>query len=98
MTQHTPGPWYDPTENAGKFGFPRWGVIAKAGDKIELIAKVFPVGMSLQKRKANARLIAAAPELLDALENLVIAIGMGWDLDGVIAVSEAAITKARGQS
>lgn len=47
---------------------------------------------------ANAHLIAAAPDLLDALENLVIGIGMGWDLDGIIEASNAAIAKARGEA
>ena len=54
---------------------------------------------------ANAQLIAAAPDLhriatelaaenkrlRDALENLTIAIGMGWDLEGVVAVARAAL-------
>jgi hypothetical protein len=49
-------------------------------------------------KAADAYLIAAAPDMAEALENLIIAIGMGWDLDGVIEVAQAALAKARGQS
>jgi len=48
--------------------------------------------------QANASLIAAAPELLDRLENLVIAIGMGWDLEAMVGCAKSAIAKARGES
>jgi hypothetical protein len=47
---------------------------------------------------ANANLIAAAPELYEAAENLIIAIGMGWDLDGVVDVAKSAIAKTRGET
>lgn len=46
--------------------------------------------------EANARLIAAAPVLHDAMENLLIAIGMGWDLDGVVEQARAALAAAEG--
>jgi hypothetical protein len=36
-----------------------------------------------------------ALEILDALENLVIAIECGWDLDGVLELSQNIINKAR---
>lgn len=48
--------------------------------------------------RANARLIAAAPDLYHALDNLLIAIGIGWDLDGVIDVSKDALAKANGET
>ncbi len=38
------------------------------------------------------------PDVLGALENLVIAIDMGWDLEGVVEVAVAAIKKAKGVS
>lgn len=34
-------------------------------------------------------------DLKDALENLVIAIGMGWDLEGVVAVAKAKVGTAK---
>ena len=53
--------------------------------------------ISKEEGNANANLIASAPELLDALENLVIGIGMGWDLEGMTAVAQSAINKALGK-
>lgn len=45
---------------------------------------------------ADWHLISAAPEMYQALENLLIAIGMGWDLDGVVDVAKSALAKAEG--
>lgn len=61
--QHTPGPWRV------------FGATAENGTSNEIhadgefIARVFMNGNTL-KREANARLIAAAPDLLAALEKL----------------------------
>jgi hypothetical protein len=49
-----------------------------------------------QLKEENKRIIAAAPLLLDALENMTIAVGMGWDMDGVTQASRAAAIAARG--
>lgn len=45
-----------------------------------------------------AHIFAAAPDLLDALENLMIGVGMGWDLGGLIEGAQETIAKARGES
>ena len=76
MTQkHTPTPYYAPVESAVKHGFPRWDIIAKDGDSIARIARVFPVGNSKKKRQANADFIVTAcnnhEALLDALEYMI---------------------------
>lgn len=57
-TQHTPGPWdYD-------------GYVIDENDRV--IADVFiNDDENWQERNSNGRLIAAAPELLDALKELV---------------------------
>jgi len=52
---------------------------------------------ALSRQRADLYLHAAAPELLDALDNLVIGIGRGWDLAGMVNVASAAIAKARGE-
>lgn len=44
---------------------------------------------------ANACLIAAAPRIRDALDNLIIAMGMGWDLDGFVHEAIEALKCAR---
>lgn len=57
--------------------------------------------------EANARLIAAAPELLEALEGMIEVYGSEGDVDGLpkhevelnlIAFARAAIAKARGEA
>src|SRR4051794_40977194 len=50
--------------------------------------------LSEEDSLANFKLGKAAPKLLDALENLVIGIGMGWDVDGMVEVARAAIGEA----
>lgn len=45
----------------------------------------------------NLRLVHKAPELLDRLEQLVIGIGMGWDLDGLVDAANTVIAEARGE-
>jgi hypothetical protein len=87
-TKHTPGPW-TVRERADK------GLSIKAGE-LCLIAKI---GLQTTSYKENARLIAAAPELLEALERLVAwAIIYGDDLENDIEFSFAkkAIAKATG--
>jgi hypothetical protein len=44
---------------------------------------------------ANARLIAAAPEMYDALEAFILGVGEPWDR---VAKAKAALAKARGDS
>jgi hypothetical protein len=105
--KHTPGPWFEPTESAAKYGFPRWDIIAKDGDGVQYIAKALPVEASKEKRQANARLIAAAPDLLSASNRLVYAVSMAIQ-EGKISADAIlehemravydAIAKAEGRS
>lgn len=94
---HTPGPWvWHDRSSEDWFSCNDEGLI-KSGD-----AEVCNFGNNetyyntagTRPKEADIALICAAPDLLDALENLVIAIGMGWDLEGVIGVSKSAIAKA----
>lgn len=80
--KHTPIPWIISGQNI------------LAGDGIG-IAKVYDnIG---QPREANARLIAAAPEMLEALEMLLNETNAGtWDCLPVDRASNA-IRKARGE-
>lgn len=62
MSKHTPGPWWLDDD----------GFIASGnGDTYETIADPHCSDLDIDEREANARLIAAAPELLEALEELV---------------------------
>lgn len=101
---HTQGPWR-----------------LNAGNSIEIMGGCIPnkaiaralcggmTGIKLDEAEANARLIAAAPELLKALEELwqtvKVAIYTGdWKVDGAcdpesdLNRARAAIAKARGEA
>lgn len=45
----------------------------------------------------DAYKMAASPDMYEALENLLIAIGMGWDAEGCEDVAKAALAEARGE-
>ena len=82
MSKHTPGPWH----TAGEQGVQ----IRGAKDQI---AKVWT--MRGNEWKANARLIAAAPDLLEALQDMVS--DHASLSDATLAFARAAIAKAAGE-
>lgn len=82
--KHTPGPW-----NVAKTTFGQ--TIIDAPSIGEIVCRVEE--WSEKQDEANARLIAAAPELLDALKLVVQRCGPN-STDGAIA--RAAIAKAEG--
>lgn len=66
MSGHTPGPWFEHRE-----GFSTVYVEARIdGGLIQEVAACGPTHKGHEEQQANARLIAAAPELLDALQRL----------------------------
>jgi hypothetical protein len=77
--QHTPGPW--------------WCSGLEVGTVPMMMVKVANVsGANYQEAQANARLIAAAPELLEALQHLMVA--HGEQLDYAFQQAQEAIAKA----
>ena len=62
--KHTPGPWQCAVDTPGIRPTTR-GVIAPRCENM-LLATVYNPAGRIKEREANARLIAAAPELLDA--------------------------------
>lgn len=84
--KHTPGPWAINCD---------LGIYAATGTQWAIASVGFgwPHQPDRREAEANAHLIAAAPELLEALEYLV-GLGGGDCLD----MARAAIAKARGQS
>ena len=81
--QHTPGPW--------------WHSGLEVGTVPMMMVKVANVsGANYEEAKANARLIAAAPDLLEALNALVAAHGSILDLreSDELKLARAAIAKA----
>lgn len=98
-TKHTPGPWEVITKKSEYYGHKHAGFDARhpriITDKGLAIANVVPWhGVEFA---ANARLIAAAPELLAALERLLDhTTAANKDYDAT-TVARAAIAKAKGQ-
>lgn len=95
MSAHTPGPW-----RIG--GTEKRVIFADNGDVVARIACYGEQSETPEAEKANARLIAAAPELLGALRSCVMV--MERDLSGLQLIqpelkeARAAIAKAEGQS
>ena len=86
MSKHTPGPWRIEGTNSGLF---------IAGAKPGYLAEMRDCGSG--DVAANARLIAAAPDLLDALALLVAGIENGVSDSFIPLVkARAAIAKATG--
>lgn len=106
-TKHTPGPWLTDRNNCHA------GSIATilhclGNDWVEVWTNKWGEGDGLTEEvmEANARLIAAAPDLLEALRNMVIAAGnldpqsgipIGYEqLIDAVTFADAAIAKATG--
>lgn len=90
MTQHTPGPWE----------------LVKQEDDFEIKHKVYFIGSvydfnQFPENEANARLIAAAPDLLEALEYMIEEATSGQfsnPSEEEIQKARAAIAKAKGET
>jgi hypothetical protein len=110
--KHTPGPWT--FRKAGRFQgivYPPHVVHIYADAKgrrcTEFIANCesIDIGEDVGEDVANAHLIAAAPELLEALKELIVLMDLqtpihnisGAEIDARVAKAEAAIKKARGE-
>jgi hypothetical protein len=84
---HTPGPWR--IVNAGSAVFAHDGVMT---------ASVYPADLwKKDEMLANARLIAAAPELLEELKDLVAFFDPNGPLAENVKSARAAIAKATGE-
>ena len=84
---HTPGPWTASDERRGIFE------IIHDGDLLAQVWGVRPAGDGDLPAEANARLIAAAPELLEACQEALV-----WaDNAGLKGRLAAAIAKAEGR-
>ena len=88
--KHTPGPWRAEKDETAEV----WDI------KCNLGTVAMTDDLSPKTNEANARLIASAPELLEALKNLV---SMGWNdsplckvYEKEIQAAEKAISQAEG--
>lgn len=103
MTAHTPGPWVitpHPTPNVDVFG---------VGEVMDDKETQYALSHTIcyQNAEANARLIAAAPELLDVAQRSAAAlVSAGVEsnassdnpLEWLLHMTLAAIAKAKGES
>lgn len=86
MSKHTPGPW---TTDTG-------GDVTRT-DGATLLTREQPSDCTLDESFANAQLAAAAPELLEALANLLAVVrGEGGTQPDAHGIAERAIAKAVG--
>ena len=84
---HTPGPWFASGTD-----------VKPLGDR-PFICWTGTPERDLPEARANAALIAAAPDMLAALEAFIRSRkgdGMGWTLDSLEAIARDAIAKAKG--
>lgn len=100
MSKHTPGPWsvYEVKSEYERRNFDRsFGSISqKTGNPIHLGRVYNVIGVDID---ANAHLIAAAPDMLEALELCENALVTGAQNDAAEALEAAlgALAKARGE-
>ncbi len=102
VVSHTPGPWREgPTDGIGQRG--KLTIVDSLGLKVA-DCEARKVGLkferSLPEDTANARLIAAAPDLLATLKALIDLLNEDLDPDQCAAwdAAVAAIAKAEGRS
>jgi len=88
---HTPGPWKVDKELNSFRG--QWLIAIDVGDRGRGMAVSETIGGTGDER-ANARLIAAAPELLEALKEIESATVEGGNINGI---AKKAIAKATGE-
>lgn len=94
MSKHTPGPWYVQDDH-GK----RWIETEGNDDTIAEVHRRKRKGSvySCEEAGANANLISAAPDLLEALIDVRRALELA-NFTGELAVVDAAIARAKGES
>ena len=96
--QHTPGPWRWVPQPDYSW---QYQDLMSASGEVVLSGEEAPDPSGIEISHADARLIAAAPDLLEALEALMVTIdaqinaGLRWDPEEV-AAARSAIAKARG--
>lgn len=91
--QHTPGPWEARAENHGGYGA-RWSVGRAQVGPEHTLARVLSINGKTGTNEANACLMAAAPELYDALDEAFAFLG---GVDGAVEIRTrilAALIKA----
>lgn len=92
MSAHTPGPW---TQDGGSVLAPCQFQNSKGEPQTMTVADC-NYCFSMEDPEANARLIAAAPELLEALKSLVARCEMNFRFPDLLPAARKAIERAEG--
>jgi hypothetical protein len=100
---HTPGPWMPPEPTSNRVILEGGTIYKIRANKRDKTPIVFVAGLDDDGRDegpANASLIAAAPDLLEALEVMTErqSLYSGGHDDGAITKARAAIAKAKGEA
>lgn len=105
----TPGPWHPAFNRDSEDGVNATSIYSEDGIYVADVYRGYVGSEDLKEveQKANARLIAAAPELLEALDDLIHLAesamlranydGGEYDIDGELSDARAAIAKALGE-
>lgn len=95
--KHTPGPWH--VGNVNKSRNKEFiSINCGEGNAVYTIAQTIPLRDSAtDEDRANARLIAAAPELLEALADLCYVVGHAYQDSNVFKNARKVIEKATGE-
>ncbi len=88
MSKHTPGPWVSRYDGQNEWGADDWTMDSESGRSAE-IAETYTAN--------NACLIAAAPDLLEALQAMVDYYGTASANVDALKQARAAIAKATGE-
>lgn len=97
MSGHTPGPWYaDPSKRLTGFAVTHDGEPNPLAIALRKPKNSYSKGIPDTKALANARLISAAPDLLEALEDWLHFLASDDVAEPDLAKARAAIAKARG--
>lgn len=95
--KHTPGPWTITVYPPDDYGAEDLCAYID-GNRKHVAHCMPPEGTSKELRDANARLISAAPEMLEALKLIANAENSALDLAYCKGIARAAITKAGEKS
>mgnify|MGYP001590670855 CR=1 FL=1 len=98
VTSHTPGPWaVGSSDSPGYMGDLPRGSYYVADGRERVVAEIDSCGEPLPCLMADARLIAAAPELLVALEALLLSCDSDADWGRAQSQARSTIAKAKGE-
>ena len=96
MAEHTPGPWSYEPDDGSRDGMPGGSIIGSNGHVIASATSHGDGEYNQEQLATDLRLIAAAPAMLEALDEFIEC--AGFDDDPVRIQARQAIAQARGEA